>query len=200
MNPIPPPPPPPPPSPAVWNPAHRLPGGRGQRLTLRFLEQVSPAESFSHALGVARTALVIQGFATAAICAMALLLAAVAAVSGAQGGLLFAGLALGVAALGALIAWGMLFASARLGVRSVRARYLTILAEFLILAAGISLTVLGSYAVQHAGTPTNPGTDGPFADGGNGLLLLTGIAYAGGAAVVIVLLLFAPTVRRAFRT
>jgi hypothetical protein len=72
-----------------------------------------------------------------------------------------------VAALGALIAWGMLVASARLGVRSVRARYLTILAEFLILAA-VSLTSLRDFAMQHAGTLANPGTDGPFADGGTG--------------------------------
>jgi hypothetical protein len=166
----------------------------------RFWEQVSPAGSLSHALRLARTTLVIQGLATTAISVVALLLAALAAASGAQGGLPFAGLALVVTALGGLIAWGMFIASARLGARSVRARYLTILAEFVILAAGVGMTALGNYAMQNAGTPTNPGTDGPFADGANGLILLTGMTYAGGAVVIMVLLLFAPTVRRAFRT
>ncbi len=189
-----------PPPPAAWTPARRPAAGRDQRVMSRFWDQVSPTGSRLRALRLARTTLVIQGFVTTGISVMALLLAALAAASGAQGGLPFAGLALVVTVLGGLIAWGIFVASARLGVRSVRARYLTILGEFFILAAGVPMTALGNYATQNAGTPTNPGTDGPFGDGANGLILLTGMTYAGGAVVIMVLLLFAPTVRRAFRT
>lgn len=142
--------------------------------------------------------LVLQGFATSAIGVMAVLLAVASAASGAQY-LLLAGLSLVVGALSGLIAAGMFIASAKLGLLSVRTRHLTILFEVLLFAPGIALWSFGSYATQHTGTPANPGTDGPFADGGQGLIALTGLSYAAGAVVVVGLLLFAPMVRRSFR-
>jgi hypothetical protein len=93
----------------------------------------------------------------------------------------------------------MFIASAKLGLCSVMARRLTILSEVLLFAPGVALFSLGSYASQHAGTPANPGTDGPYADGGEGLITAIGLSYAAGAVVVVGLLLFAPTVRRSFR-
>jgi hypothetical protein len=194
MNPSQPQPPPPPP---VWLPPPPLSEGRIRSVTSRCWEHVSPAGSYSRALGFARATLVLQGFATSALGVMALLLAAAIAASGAQW-LPLAGLSLVVAALIASIAAGMFIGSAKLGLLSSRARYLTILAELLLSAPGVALVALGNHAMQHAGTPANPGTDGPFADGGEGLIALAGMAYAGGAVVIMSLLLFAPTVRRGF--
>ena len=185
----------PPPLPA-WSPPPTLPEGRIQSVTSRWWRQVSPAGSFSRGLGVARRTLVIQGFATSAIGLMALLLAAAMAASGAFP---LAGLSLVVAALSSLITAGMFVASAKLGLLSVRARRLTILFEVLIFAPGVALWYVGDYATQHAGTPANPGTDGPIADGGEGLIALAGLSYTAGAVVVVGLLLFAPLVRRSFR-
>jgi hypothetical protein len=159
---------------------------------------VSPAGSYSRALGIARRTLVIQGFATSAVGIMALLLSAATAVSGARW-LPLAGVLLVVSAVSGLIAAGMFIASAKLGFLSVRARYLTILSEVLLLAPGAALFSLGNYWSQHAGTPANPGTDGPFADGGQGLIALVGLSYAAGAVVIVGVLLFVPTVRRSFR-
>ncbi len=169
-----------------------------QSVASRWWEQVSPAGSCSRAMGVARTSLVFQGFATLGLGVMALLLAVASVAAGAQY-LVLAALSLVVAALSALIAAGLFIASAKLGLLSVRARWLTIWAELLLFAPGIALAAFGTYATQHAGTPTNPGTDGPFADGGQGLIALTGTAYAVGAVVVVAILVFAPTVRRSFR-
>ena len=58
----------------------------------------------------------------------------------------------------------------------------------------VPLTVVGLlvYAMEAAyqpGTPQHPGTDGPFADGANGTLALTGGAYASGGLLVIAALL-----------
>ena len=190
MNPL----PPPPPTPAWITPAE-LPEFRIHS----WWQQVSPAGSFSRALGVARRTLVIQAFATSATSLLALLLAAVSLTAGAQE-LPFAALSLGVAVLSGLIATGMFLASAKLGLLSVRARHLTIVFEVLLFVPGVALWALGSYAAQHAGTPTNPGTDGPFADGGEGLIALVGMAYAAGAVVITGPLLLAPTVRKSFRS
>ncbi len=129
---------------------------------------------------------------------MALLLAGAAAVPGMQS-LPLAGLSLVVAVIGVLLTSGWLTASAKLGQHSVSARRLTLAGELLILAPGIALTALGNYLTQNAGTPANPGTDGPFADGAEGLIALIGMTYVGGAVVVISLLLFSPAVRRGFR-
>ena len=119
---------------------------------------------------------------------MAVLLAVASAASGAQY-LLLAGLSLVVGVLSGLIAAGMFLASAKLGLLSIRARHLTILFEVLLFAPGVALCALGSNAAQ----------DGPFADGGDGLIALTGLCYAAGAVVVDSLLLFAPTIRRRLR-
>lgn len=166
--------------------------------TLRWWRQVTPAGSFSSAFGIARLTLVLQGFATGAIATMALFLAAACAASGSQW-LPLAAVTLGVAVLSALIAAGMFIASAKLGLRSIKARYLTIACEVLLIAPGFALVLLASYATDHAGAAANPGTDGPFADGGQGLIGLTGLSYAVGAIIVAGILLFAPTVRRGFR-
>jgi hypothetical protein len=179
-------------------PPPRLPKGRLRSVTSRCWEQVSPAGSYSRALGSARTTLLLQGFATSALGVMALLLAAATAASGSQW-LPLAGLSLVVAALSTFIATGMFIGSAKLGLLSDRARYLTILAELLLFAPGVALAALGNYATQHAGTPANAGTDGPFAGGGEALIAVVGMAYAAGAIVVMGLLVFAPTVRRGFR-
>ena len=108
---------------------------------------------------------------------MALLLAADSAASGSQW-VPLAAVTLGVAALSALIAEGMFIASAKLGLRSIRARSLTIAFELLLVAPGLVLVLLASYATDHAGTPANSGIDGPIADGGQGLIGLTGLSYA----------------------
>jgi hypothetical protein len=141
---------------------------------------------------------VLQGFATSAIGVAAVLLALASAASGLQW-LPLAALLVGVAALSALLATGMFLASAKLGLLSVKARYVTVVGELLLLAPGVALAAVGNYATQHAGTPANPGTDGPLADGGTGLIALAGMAYAGGAVVVVALLLLSPTVRKSFR-
>ncbi len=167
-------------------------------VSLRWWRQVSPAGSYSRALRIARRMLVIQGCATSAIGITSLLLSAATAVLGARW-LLLAGVLLIVSAVSGLITAGMFIASAKLGLLSVRARYLTILSEVLLFAPGVALFSLGNYATQHAGTPANPGTDGPFADGGEGLIALVGLSYAAGAVVVLGVLLFVPTVRRSFR-
>ena len=186
--------PPPPPTPAWITPAE-LPEFRIHG----WWRQVSPAGSYSRALGVARRTLVIQAFATSAMGILALLLAAASLAAGAQG-LPFAALSLGVGVLSGLIAAGMFLASAKLGLLSVRARHLTILFEVLLVVPGVALWAVGSYAAQHAGMPTSSGTDGPFADGGEGLIALIGLAYVAGAVVITGLLLLAPTVRKSFRS
>ncbi len=190
--------PPPPPSLSAWMPPPPLRQGRFQTLLLSWWAQVSPWNSPSRAVRVARSVIVAQGAFTAAASAMALLLATVAAMSGAQR-LPFAGLPLLVAAIGATLAGGMFIASAKLGLESAKARYITALLELLLIMPGIAFAAVGNYATEHAGNPANPGTDGPFADGADGLIGLMGIAYAAGGVVVIGLLLVAPTARRLFR-
>ncbi len=191
-------PPPAPPSGPAWVSPQPVPQGRILALIGRLWTQVSPANSRSRALRVARYTVVAQGVFTAAASVMALLFAALAAMAGAQG-LAFAGLSLLVAAIAAAVAGGMFIASAKLGLLAIKARYITILFELLLIAPGIALAAIGNYATEHAGSPANPGTDGPFADGAYGLFALAGVAYAAGGAVVISLLLLAPTVREQFR-
>jgi hypothetical protein len=122
----------------------------------------------------------------------------VSAASGAQW-LSLAALLLAIAVFSGLLATGMFIASAKLGLLSVRARYVTMVGELLLFAPGVALAAVGTYATQHAGTPANPATDEPFADGSAALIALTGMTFAGGAVVVLVLLLLSPTARKGFR-
>ena len=144
-----------------------------------------------------RLALILQGSTTAALSGMALALTAAVALSGAQW-LNLTLMSAGVAALTALIALAMFVASAKLGLHSRQARRLTVLGEVILIAPGVALAAIGNYLTENAGSPNNPGTDGPFADGADGLIALTGMAYASGAVLVLCLLLLAPTVRRGF--
>src|ERR1700730_1137335 len=153
-------PPPPAPSPA-WSSPPPLAEGRIPSAISRWWQQVSPAGSYSRALGVTRGTLVLQGFATSAVGILALLLAAASAASGARW-LPLAGLLSVVGAVSALMTAGMFIASAKLGLFSVMAPPLPILSEVALFAPGVALFSLGIYASQHAGTPANPGTDGPF--------------------------------------
>ncbi len=190
--------PPAPPSGPAWVSPPPVPQGRFLALIGRWWTLASPANSSSRALRVARSTVVAQGACTAAASVTALLFAALGAMAAAQG-LAFAGLSLLVAAIAAAIAGGMFIASAELGLLSIKARYITVLFELVLIVPGVALAAIGNYATEHAGSPANPGTDGPFADGAYGLLALAGVAYAAGGAVVIGLLLLAPAVREQFR-
>lgn len=84
------------------------------------------------------------------------------------------------------------------GVRRGRSRRGRAVVEVILIAPGVALAAIGDYLSENAGSPSSPGTDGPFADGGEALIALTGMAYVGGAILVLCLLLLAPTVRRGF--
>lgn len=103
---------------------------------------------------------------------------------------------LGSVALGFFLWW--LTRALRRG--SVLARWITLVVEVLGAAGGAALYALAMDAQAHAGTAANPGTDGPFADGGVGILALTGLLFMIGGAVVTMLLGVLPGVRRLRRS
>ena len=107
------------------------------------------------------------------------------------GAWLTAAVTVAVALVGAAITAGFVFLAMSLD--RVRSWWTVgVLALQGVLAAfGIPLYSLAAYTDAHAGEggPV-PGTDGPFADGGNAIALLTSIAFVGGAALILLALLF----------
>jgi len=97
-------------------------------------------------------------------------------------------LSFGAATLLALLALlGLLIG--KLGGVLNRWRLATFGIELLLVPVGYVLTVVGNWAVANAGTPTNPGTDGPFADGLFAALVLMGSLFWGcGLAMALLLL------------
>ena len=131
---------------------------------------------------VARMTVRVQAYMTAYVAGLAVLLAAVGLVSG------LAPLAAAAAGVGILLAGGAwsLGALGRALVASRMARWVVSAVEGLVLLpAGLAMIVAADRAAADAGTPANPGTDGPFADGGVGALGLLGYAYLCGAIVVL---------------
>lgn len=107
------------------------------------------------------------------------------------GGAVWTALALfGAATVGLLVAAGF----GLLAMKQRRARdpwrIVLLILQVALFAVGIPLLNAANYASDHAGTPQNPGTDGPFADGGYGLAALTSLAFIGGAVIVVTVLLW----------
>jgi hypothetical protein len=78
----------------------------------------------------------------------------------------------------------------KLGVARDRWRLFVALFELALVPIGVALARIGDYAMMHAGTSQNPGTDGPFADGSEGLIWLLGYALMLGGVVVLSLLVW----------
>jgi hypothetical protein len=134
-----------------------------------------------------RIVLAIQGSGVG--CA-GLMLAMIAFFATLGGALLTALAVFGAAAVGILIAAG--FGLLALKQRRVRDRWRIALLPLQVALFAIAIPLLNAanYVSDHAGTPQNPGTDGPFADGGYGLAALTSWAFIGGAEVVVAVLLW----------
>ncbi len=112
------------------------------------------------------------------------------------GGAVFTGLALfGAAAVGILIAAGFGLLAVKQRRARDRWRIVLLILQVALFAVGIPLLNAANYASYHAGTPQNPGTDGPFADGGYGLAWLTRLAFIGGAVIVVTVLLWEQILR-----
>ena len=96
---------------------------------------------------------------------------------------LFALIGMGALGVGAFLAWSV----AKLGPHHPRWNFGIFILEIPLIPLGLFLIVLeASYS---PGSPQNPGTDGPFADGGNGLLALLGLAWTvGGVATILILI------------
>ena len=106
------------------------------------------------------------------------------------GGAVLAGLALfRAAAVGILIAVGFGLLAVKQQRARDRWRIVLLMLQFALFAVGIQLLNAAIYASDNARTPQNPGTDGPFADGGDGLAWLTSLAFIGGAVIVVTVLL-----------
>jgi hypothetical protein len=139
-------------------------------------------------VGASRAVLAAQSAAIGLGGSMALLLGmvTVAAGAGVLWPLLFAGAGLLLfGAAGAL--WWL---RSRLKRVLDRWRMAALVTELALGALGVALVDLATYAEAQAGSPGNPGTDGPFADGGCAMILLLGCAFIAGAALVAVGLLW----------
>jgi multisubunit Na+/H+ antiporter MnhB subunit len=107
------------------------------------------------------------------------------------GGAVLTALALfGAAAVGILTAAGFGLLAVKQRRARDRWRIVLLVLQVALFAVGIPLLNAASYASDHAGTPQNPGTDGPFADGGYGLAWLTSLAFIGGAVIAVTVLLW----------
>jgi hypothetical protein len=107
------------------------------------------------------------------------------------GGAVLTALALfGAATVGLLIAAGFGLLASKLRRARDRWRIVLLTLQVALFAVGMPLLNAANYASDHAGTPQMPGTDGPFADGGDGLAGLTSLAFIGGAVIVVAVLLW----------
>ena len=136
---------------------------------------------------ISRVVLAIQG---SGIGCAGLMLAMIGLIATLGGAVLTALALFGAASVGILIAPG--FGLLALKQRRARDRWRIVLLilQVALFAVGIPLLNATNYASDHAGTPQNPGTDGPFADGGYGLAWLTSLAFIGGAVIVVTVLLW----------
>ncbi len=151
--------------------------------------QASDTSDVPHTIRISRGVVATQGAGIGCGGLMALFLGFLTVVSGAE----WISLGLGVIALGlllmsfALLCWLLVV---KLGSVRDRWRLVVVLFELALVPIGVSLARFGDYAMMHAGTPQNPGTDGPFADGSEGLIWLVGCAFVLGGAVVVALLIW----------
>ncbi|HEV2952483.1 MAG TPA: hypothetical protein VG015_00130 [Candidatus Dormibacteraeota bacterium] len=89
------------------------------------------------------------------------------------------GIAVGLLGFSALLWW----LSSKVGQTLNRWAAITLLVEVALLVVGVQLfSLAGNY---QPGTPQNPGTDGPFADGGMGAIGLTGMVFVLGSVAII---------------
>jgi hypothetical protein len=159
---------------------------RKRRLAL-VLDAFSPRPA-PRGIQIVRGVLVCQASGIGCAAAFLLTIAGIATLAAAW---LTVGAMVGIALIGLAITGGFVL----LAVRLIRVRSwwtIAVLALQAGLAAvGIPLYALASYTGAHAGAggPV-PGTDGPFADGGNAIALLTSLAFVGGAALTPVAFLF----------
>jgi hypothetical protein len=144
----------------------------------------STPPKLSRGIRLSRGAVVIQAVTTAIAGAFALLLALMTAASGREW-LLFGLAVFALACALAGLAWFLFWLRSKMGHPTARWRVGALVTEILLFPAGVALAWAAEYANEHAGTPQNPGTDGPFADGGAGAIGLMGYAYVIGALVVI---------------
>jgi hypothetical protein len=61
--------------------------------------------------------------------------------------------------------------------------------ELALVSVGYLLIAVSDYLTATAGTPSNPGTDGPFADGFTGGIALMGVAFFAGGTILLTALL-----------
>ncbi len=156
------------------------------RFTVGRLPEASPTAWIN------RVVLAIQG---SGIGCAGLMLAMIGLIA-TLGGAVFTGLALfGAAAVGILIAAGFGLLAVKQRRARDRWRIVLLILQVALFAVGIPLLNAANYASYHAGTPQNPGTDGPFADGGYGLAWLTRLAFIGGAVIVVTVLLWEQILR-----
>lgn len=141
------------------------------------------AETLSVGYWVARTAIGIQSASTGCLGSMTLLVGLLTIVAGGLRWLGLAGIFLAVGVLivglGSLIGWIL----TRVGPDHPRWTFAAFLVQWPLIVAGVAMVALE--AAYQPGTPDNPGTDGPFADGGNGVIALAGMTYVGGGAIAI---------------
>lgn len=119
-----------------------------------------------------------------------MLAAAVSITAGVQ----WLALAVLAAAVGAIIlgvSFGLYQLMIGLGRLSPKARLFALITELILAPAGFAMAVVGNQA-------SNGPTEGPFADGDIGLMVLLGGAFAGGGIVVVLCLLLPRPVRRLF--
>ena len=136
---------------------------------------------------ISRVVLAIQG---SGIGCAGLMLAMIGLIATLGGAVLTALALFGSASVGILIAAGFGLLAVKQRRARDRWRIVLLILQVALFAVGIPLLNAANYASDHAGTPQNPGTDGPFADGGYGLAWLTSLAFIGGAVIVVTVLLW----------
>lgn len=175
----------------VWRPSPGAPGAwwyDGRQWVLAY-PLASVRRNQPRAVRGVWGALSVQAVGTVTLGVIAFAVGVISALSGSQWLVLAAvSCSVGVAAsgLGAVL----LLLSRRIDQRSRRVRLITIGVQSMLVPVGIALLAVANYATEHAGTPQNPGTDGPFADGEIGLIGLLGYAYVLGGLIVIALLVW----------
>lgn len=160
--------------------------GRSWRRTdARFT--VGPLPEASVEAWINRIVLVIQG---SGIGCAGIMLATIAFIATLGGAMLTALGVLGAAVIALLVTAGFGFLALKQGRVRDRWRIALLVVQVALFAIGIPLLNAATYASDHAGTPQNPGTDGPFADGGYGLATLASLAFIGGSVIVFAVLVW----------